>query len=181
MEKKHNCTTRMLCLVLVLLCLPVFALAYEPVPDDILYVVNNPNPTDRLNLRTQPNESAPSLGRYYNGVRLGALSQPSNGWINVFVEGTSVTGYMQTQYLVYNPSTPVPSAIPLVTVNNKNGTGLTLREKPSSASTNVGLQPVRNGETVLVLGWGPDWCHVRIENLILTLNKNHCDLKGNVI
>ena len=164
---KHDFTTRVLCLVLILLSLPIFAIAYDPVPDDILYIVNNPNPADRLNLRTRPSDSAPSLGRYYNGVRMGALSEPSNGWIKVYVEGTneSVAGYMQTRYLAYNPSTPVPSAIPLATVNNKNGTGLNLREKPSSASANLGLHPILNGATVLVLGWGSEWCHVREENL----------------
>ena len=160
---KPNCITRILCLVLAFLCFPLFAQAYESVPDDILYVVNNPNPANRLNLRTKPDESAPSLGRYYNGVRLGALSKPSNGWINVYVEGTHVAGYMQTKYLVYNPSKPVPSAIPLVTVSNKNGTGLNLRASQSSASQNYSFVP--NGKTVSVLAWGEQWCHVQLENL----------------
>lgn len=159
---KHSFTARILCLVLFLMCLPLHTLAYDPVSGELLYVVNNPRATDRLNLRTMPKESAPSLGRYYNGVRLEALSQPSNGWIHVRVDASDITGYMQTAYLIHNPSRPVASAIPTGTINNRNGTGLNLRAGRSTASTNYGFFP--NGMTVSVLAWGATWHHVQIEN-----------------
>lgn len=154
-------------LIVILLCtfLSGTALAYDSVPNEVLYVVNNPDPATRLNLRTEPNENARSLGRYYNGVRLEALSKPKNGWIYVAVEGSNrnVKGYMQTQFLVYNPSTPVPSAIPSVWIRNKNGKGLNLRLQPS---TTANIQVfVNNGTQAAVLGWGEQWCHVQIENL----------------
>jgi uncharacterized protein YgiM (DUF1202 family) len=160
---KVKIVKRVLCLALIVMCLPVYSLAWEPVPNEVLYVVKNPNPADRLNLRTQPNTSASSLGRYYNGVRMEALSQPANGWIYVQVEGSVVKGYMQTQYLVHNPSSPVSSAAPLVTINNKNGTGLYVYEQRSTSSSNYGF--LKNGETVIVLGWGEQWCHIRKENV----------------
>ncbi len=157
--KKAVCAIILLCAML-----SGYALAFDPVPGEVLYVVNNPDSAERLNLRTRPDMSAPSLGRYYNGVRLEALSRPENGWIHVAVEGQrSVKGYMQAKYLVHNPSTPVASAIPLVAVSNKNGTGLNLREEPSVSAATYTF--VENGTTVAVLGWGEQWCHVRHENL----------------
>lgn len=46
-------------------------------------IVNNANPSARLNLRKEPKTSASSLGKYYNGCVVALLSDQSNGWIRV--------------------------------------------------------------------------------------------------
>ena len=163
---KRRSALQILCLVMAFCLFPFHfsALAYEPVPDHLLYVVKNPNPADRLNLRTRPSTTAPSLGRYYNGVRLKMLAPEKNGWIHVEVEGTNVQGYMQTAYLVYNPATPVPYAVPRAKINSKDSRGSWLRSTPSSKDTAI-HDWMSNGTEVAILGWGEVWHHVRIENL----------------
>ncbi len=61
-------------------------------------VVNNPNPADRLHLRVKPDQSAVSLGKYYNGTAVQVL-QSGDTWDKVSVLG--VQGYMMKKYLVY--------------------------------------------------------------------------------
>ena len=61
-------------------------------------VVNNPNPRDRLHLRTSPNKSAASLGKYYNGTAVQILENGKT-WAKVSVYG--VEGYMMKKYLVF--------------------------------------------------------------------------------
>lgn len=159
---KRNTLVRMLCLALVLACLPLAALAYTPVPDSALYIVSNAKATDRLNLRAKPKTSAESLGGYYNGVRLEALSEPKDGWLYVRVEASDVKGYMQVKHLVKGPTSSVISAIPSATIDNKKGAGLNLRAGRSSDTANYGF--FDNGFTVAVLGYSTTWCHVQIEN-----------------
>ena len=48
-------------------------------------VVNNPDPSDRLNLRTNPSQDAPTLGKYYNGTHLEVLSNEKDGWVKVSI------------------------------------------------------------------------------------------------
>lgn len=43
--------------------------------------VNNPNPEDRLHLRSRPSTQAKSLGKYYNGVQAIVLTEEKNGWV----------------------------------------------------------------------------------------------------
>ncbi|MDD3336021.1 MAG: SH3 domain-containing protein [Eubacteriales bacterium] len=77
-------------------------------------VVNNPNPTDRLHLRTAPQKDASSLGKYYNGTAVRVLDE--NGeWLHVDVYG--VEGWMMKQYLARGeamkaviPRVPTPNA-----------------------------------------------------------------------
>ncbi len=60
--------------------------------------VNNPNPQDRLNLRAAASNTAPSLGKYYNGTRVEVLGiMMDNRWYHVRVDGR--TGYMMANYL----------------------------------------------------------------------------------
>ncbi|MEG0494497.1 MAG: SH3 domain-containing protein, partial [Clostridia bacterium] len=59
-------------------------------------VVNNPNPEDRLHLRTQPQKDAPSLGKYYNGTAVRVLGE-NGDWLHVSVYGAE--GWMMKRYL----------------------------------------------------------------------------------
>lgn len=61
-------------------------------------VVNNPNPEDRLHLRTEPKKTATSLGKYYNGTPVRILN--ANGdWVQVDIFGTA--GWMMKKYLAF--------------------------------------------------------------------------------
>ena len=120
--------------------------------------VNNPDPADRLNLRTRPNEDAPTLGKYYNGVQVELLKDTVNGWIKVRLY--NLEGYMRTDYLTQDVGgRQVHPAMPSVTIKNSGGTGLNLRETQSTKSSSLGLY--MNGSTVRVLGVSETWCHVQ--------------------
>ena len=124
---------------------------------EICATVNNPNPADRLNLRTKPSVTAPTLGKYYTGTSVEVLGDEKNGWVKV--RFCNLEGYMQKKFLVFGEERgQVGSAIPGVKINNKNGTGLNLRKAQSMNSKSLGLH--LNGEVVLVYGVGETWCHV---------------------
>lgn len=118
--------------------------------------VSNPKSSDRLNLRADPSSTAPSQGKYYNGVAVYVQGPPHNGWVPVIIDGTNVFGYMQESYLSY---TPVASVIPYATVRNNGGTGLNIREGRSLTAGLVDFVP--NNGRVEVLGVGSTWHHVR--------------------
>lgn len=58
--------------------------------------VYNPDPNDRLNLRTQPDKKSASLGKYYNGVPVRILENKGE-WAKVDILG--VEGWMMTEFL----------------------------------------------------------------------------------
>ena len=121
-------------------------------------MVNNPNPDDRLNLRTAPNADAPTLGKYYNGVNVELLGSEKNGWIKV--RFGNLTGYMLAKFLKTDYSSNlVDSVLPFYTINNTAGTGSNLRESQSTKSKSLGFYA--NGETGWVYGVGETWCHVQ--------------------
>lgn len=124
-------------------------------------VVNNPDPSDRLNLRTEPNADAATLGKYYSGVYVQVLDGVKDGWAKVRIGNQQ--GYMLAKYLAFDQAAgAVTPAIPVVTINNKNGTGLNLREGRSSSTPSQGLY--KNGSKVMVYGVGVSWCHVYTED-----------------
>lgn len=59
---------------------------------------NNPNPADRLHLRTEDHRSAASLGKYYNGTPVQVITR-GDEWTKVDICG--VQGYMMTKYLAF--------------------------------------------------------------------------------
>lgn len=61
-------------------------------------VVNNPNPQDRLHLRTGASISAESLGKYYNRTPV-RIRKYGNEWCAVTVCG--LDGYMMTEFLAF--------------------------------------------------------------------------------
>ena len=62
-------------------------------------MVSNPNPADRLHLRTKPDRSAESLGKFWNGTPVRVLEE-RDGWCRVEI-GTDghLTGWMMKKYL----------------------------------------------------------------------------------
>lgn len=129
--------------------------------DSAVYaVVNNPDPADRLNLRAQPSKKATLLGKYFNGTVVEILDTTSDGWAHVRIAGTA-EGYMRMEYLNMH-GTGVTSAIANATVQNRGGSGLYLREYPSSAAKSLGLYP--NGTQVTRFGvWYNGYVHVTID------------------
>lgn len=124
-----------------------------PATDSICFV-HNPNPQDRLHLRSRPSTQAKSLGKYYNGVPATVLTSEKNGWVQVRIG--SLTGYMQAKFLSFGQA--VASAIPTVSIQNTHGTGLNLRTEQSTSSPSLGLYP--NNTPVSVWGLSDTWCHV---------------------
>lgn len=61
-------------------------------------VVSNPDPADRLHLRTAPDRSADSLGKYYNRTPV-RIHEYGESWCAVTVCG--LEGYMMTKYLAF--------------------------------------------------------------------------------
>lgn len=122
-------------------------------------VIDNPNPSDRLNLRKGPGKSYESLGKYYNGLDVVFLHTTPNeaGWRHVVIEG--VTGYMQSEYLNYSSAGwSTPYMAPLGTVQGAPD-GLPLRTAPSSSAEIKGTYD--NGAQVEILGVVDQWAHVR--------------------
>ena len=65
-------------------------------------VVNNPDPADRLHLRTKASRSGDSLGKFYNGTPVQVLEQKGD-WTRVQIGfgDTARTGWMMTKYLSF--------------------------------------------------------------------------------
>lgn len=61
-------------------------------------VVNNPNPADRLHLRTGKDRAATSLAKFYNGSAVQVL-QLDGAWVRVRIGG--LEGWMMQQYLAF--------------------------------------------------------------------------------
>lgn len=123
-------------------------------------VVNNPDPTDRLNLRDSPGSKGNSLRKYYSGVEVEILSSPSSDWAKVRIG--SAEGYMLKKFLATgSAAASVQHAIPTGVVNvSYPQTKLALRERDSDDSAAVGSYD--NGTSVLVLGVADSWLHVRV-------------------
>ena len=63
-------------------------------------VVNNPNPADRLNLRTKAAASADSYGKFYNGTPVRVLDTRGD-WCQVLIGEDGLTGWMMKKYLAF--------------------------------------------------------------------------------
>lgn len=127
--------------------------------DEYIGIVSNPDTTDRLNLRVEPNSNSKSLGKYYNGVRVIINGDISGAWTEVAIG--NLTGYMKTEYLKTDGST-VKSAMPVLRVNNPNPShNLHLRKEQTTASESLGLYS--NGTDVILMGFNDKWAHVIVD------------------
>ena len=125
-------------------------------------VVNNPNPADRLNLRTAASSGAASLGKYYNGVAVYVLQVVNSDWVKVRIgeSGAGVAeGYMMRRYLAFaSQADRVRSAIP---VRRCASSAWNMRAGPNYYSREIEQTFGWNAD-VEVLGVRDDgWWHVR--------------------
>ena len=120
-------------------------------------VVNNPNAKDRLHLRTAPNATAQSLGKYYNGVKVQVIGQNAEtGWSKVRVGAAE--GYMMDKYLAFgNNAGKVKSVIPTVRLTTDK---VNLRETASLSGKALGQYAL--GTSVKVWGICDTWLHVEV-------------------
>ena len=83
-------------------------------------VVSNPDPKDRLHLRTRPDKGAASLGKFWNGTPVRVLEE-KDGWCRVEI-GTDghLTGWMMKQYLTFGETMDsVACAFPQLSVREE--------------------------------------------------------------
>lgn len=132
---------------------------------EYLAAVNNPDPDDRLNLRTGPGKNFKSLGKYYNGVQVvinGAVETNEKGeeWVKVSVCG--LDGYMENRFLAYEQKDYPASVLPVMKVKNPNSAkNLNLRERQTMESVSLGVYP--NGTEVILMGFTGEWAHVIVD------------------
>ena len=134
-----------------------------------LAIVNNPNPDDRLNLRSEPTTNSTSVAKYFNGTYVTVVDQYNDEWVFVEIGNTNggiAKGYMSSKYLAFDGSgLSITTATPVLVIQNPYGQGLHLRKMPDittekTASSSIGL--FRNGTEVMVLGVLNDWYHVQV-------------------
>lgn len=147
---------RVLCMLLLCLILA----ASSAMAEAFWATVNNPNPTDRLNLRATPNATAVSYGKYFNGTPVLVLSGPEDGWCRVQVglgNGVcDIEGYMKSDYLTFgSQAAAVRDMRPMVTLKD-NGRDIRLLSFYSGSC----IGKVRSGEQATVLGVGTQYLHV---------------------
>ncbi len=167
----RNNRLKALCAAFALLvCLPSAAALAD------FGIVNNPNPADRLNLRTQTTIASATQGKYYNGVQVAIDQYFGNGWVQVHIGNAA--GFMQAEFLAINaPPGSVASAIPTAyVINQKPGDKLNLRENPNTSAAILGRY--ENGTPVQVWGVANSWWHVTVDGKIGYMQANFLSLSG---
>lgn len=126
------------------------------------YVVTTDQPGDRLNLRSGPDSSSQSLGKYYAGSVVIQLEEPKNGYMKV--RSAHMQGYMDVRYLKKGMDYDT-CELPILTVSNSGGTGVNLRKLPQKNSEVIHTAP--NGAMVTALSVRDDgWVQIMYENEI---------------
>lgn len=69
-------------------------------------VVNNPNPKERLHLRTKPDKNSDSLGKFYNGTPVRVL-ETTGDWCRVAIGTDGMEGWMMKQYLAFSQNASI--------------------------------------------------------------------------
>lgn len=77
--------------------------AVEMMDQSAYALVHNPNPNDRLHLRTAPDKNAASLGKFYNRTPVYIIER-GKAWTHVRIgsEEQGMTGYMMTKFLAFD-------------------------------------------------------------------------------
>src|SRR5699024_2440861 len=101
--------------------------------------INNPDPADRLHLRSYPSTQAPSLGKYYNGAPITVLEDNGKGWVRVRVglAPGSLIGWMQKSFLLNTDKVAPASAMP----QYRNAGIITVFQQPSNFSVSEQIEP----------------------------------------
>ena len=119
-------------------------------------VVNNPNPADRLHLRTGPERAARSLGKYYNGTPVRIL-ETRGSWAHVDVFG--VTGWMMKEDLAFGSAAHAVEAAFPARMPVESKTDHFVYASPEARRPLVNQQQLHRGLLVLAVV-GDDWYHV---------------------
>ena len=92
-----------------------YAQAVQQLDNTNWAVVNNPKPTDRLHLRTEPDRKSVSLGKFYNRTPV-YVDEIRGDWAHVTI-GRDLSGWMMTDYLAFGADMEkVACAFPQLTV-----------------------------------------------------------------
>ena len=119
-------------------------------------VVNNPVPTQFLNLRAFPSYSAQVLGIFYNGVTCQILSY-NDGWYYVYVNG--IYGYFRSEFIRLQGGQQTGKAV----IATGNSGKLNMRSQPLASAALLGQ--FSNGTRVDVLLKGNSFWLVEINGL----------------
>ena len=125
-------------------------------------LIKSDDPVKRLNLRSGPSKNGAVLGKYYSGTMVNLLGEERDGWVRVSIGGTAI-GYVQAAYLAADGEN-VKNSMLTRTIQNKSGTGLNLRETPSTKAKSLGTY--RNGKQVTVFGVYGGWAHVMVDGKV---------------
>lgn len=130
-----------------------FQEAADAMDGDGWALVSNPNPADRLHLRTSADTGSKSLGKYYNGTPVRVLETKAD-WVKAEVFGR--TGWMLKKYLSFTqPCVTTLSAMPQMQI--KNGT-VRLYASPDDLTA---YQEISDSYGMFVVGiLGDEWYHV---------------------
>ena len=120
-------------------------------------LVNNPNPADRLHLRTRPEKGAPSLGKFYNRTPVLVLSVEGE-WEHVYVGGVrGLEGYMMTKYLAMGGENPqVKCAFETLSIV-EGVEAVPLLDAPDRRNGRVVCDLTANQDYLIVGVVGEDW------------------------
>ena len=119
--------------------------------------INNPDPADRLHLRSYPSTQAPSLGKYYNGAPITVLEDNGKGWVRVRVglAPGSLIGWMQKSFLLNTDKVAPASAMP----QYRNAGIITVFQQPSNFSVSEQIEP---NQVFSLMGFSDSWWHLLV-------------------
>ena len=117
--------------------------------------VNNPNPEDRLHLRTRASRNSASLGKFFNRTPVQVLSRDGE-WakVRIGLGEASLKGYMMTEYLAFGEDMEaVACAFPQMQWREgQESAGVALLSRPESGAKAVAKGPFMYGEGDYIIG-----------------------------
>lgn len=142
---------------------PVLAGSYEGMTaqmDESAYaLVNNPNPEDRLHLRTGPEKGARSFGKFYNRTPVLVLERGET-WTRVQIGrgGAAMTGYMMTKYLAFDAQekAQVVCAFPQQELTQENESGVYIHAEPKDTAVTVRVFRQESNDFIIGVS-GDEW------------------------
>ena len=123
--------------------------------------VNNPNPEDKLHLRTRASRNSASLGKFFNRTPVQVLSRDGE-WANVRIGlgEASLEGYMMTAYLAFGEDMEaVACAFPQMQWREgQESVGVALLSKPESGAKAIAKGAFTYGSGDYIIGVvGDSW------------------------
>ena len=126
---------------------------------DTYAVVYNPDPTDRLRLRTKPNTNSGTLMRLYTGAMLYVIKNVNAKWAQVrLLDVGGLEGYVMREFLINTNQTTIMGAMGSrspagrVDLSNSHLEFLTLYDRPSGSNGRSSIARLNDATDVRVLG-----------------------------